>query len=127
MSLVTRHEYDVYALVLNVEQKELLENAFCSRVATHCINVKLRELNQEEGDKFDRKWFITQKPHFAVTQVGVIVEKDKIDALSGVQFFDNRKLAIEKLNKKISKNPTAEIITVELLNNVPKSEQRKLA
>ena len=123
MALVTRHEQNVYALVLNKEQSELLRNAFCSRLATHCINVKLRELNQEE-DKFDRKWFKTQKPHVAVTQVGVIVERNVVEKLQGVQFFDNKELAIEKLKKYISKTPDAGILPVALFMNVPKAEQQ---
>ena len=126
MALVTKHDGNLYALVFNAEQKELLKNAFCSQWATHCINVKLRELNQEE-DKFDRKWFTTQKPHIAVTQVGVIVERSKVEELKGVQFFDCKRLANEKLEKKISNYPNAEIIIVELFTNVSKSEQRKSA
>ena len=127
MALVLRLERNVYALVLNKEQSELLRNAFCSRFATHCLNVKLRELNQEMDNKFDRKWFKTQKPQVAVTQVGVIVERNDVEKLRGIQFFNNKELAIEKLEKKISKYPQAEITKVELFVNVPKSEQRKSA
>lgn len=124
MALVTRFSTNVHALIFNEEQRALLKDSFCSQFATHCLNTKLRELNQEENATYDRKWFSTQKPHFAVTQVGVIVEKDKISALSGVQFFENEKQALEKLKKKLSKHPMAKVITVALYINVPKSEQK---
>lgn len=126
MAIVIKKDRELYALIINEEQKALLENAFCSQWATHCINVKLRELNQDIENKFERKWFTTQKPNFSIKQVGVIVESNKIDILKGVQFFDNKKFAFEKLEKRISKNPNAKIITVELVTNIPKAQQKKI-
>lgn len=51
MALVTKFAHEVFALVLNGEQKVLLLNAPCSQFATHCLNAKLREMNEVEHDK----------------------------------------------------------------------------
>jgi hypothetical protein len=123
--LVTKKEGKVFGVVQNNKQAEMLRGAFCSRLATHCLNVRLRELN-EVDDKYDRKWFVTKKA-FSIKQVGVIVLSTEIELLKGVQFYDDKANANEKLQMFLKKHNDASIVEIELYENVPKSEQKKSA
>lgn len=122
--LVTKKEGRVFAVVQNSNQEKLLNTAFCSRLATHCLNVKLRELNV--SGEYDRKWFAV-KDGDPIKQVGVIVNVENMDLLGGIQFFNSKILADEKCKTFLKKYNEASVIEVELYENVPKSEQKKSA
>lgn len=123
--LVTKEDGTAYAVVQTVQQKEILETGFCSRWATHCLNVKLKELNNESKKTYDRKWFVTKKST-SITQVGVIAQSHEIEILKGVQIFDTESLAQEKKKDFLKKHNEADIVKLKLYTNVTKSEQKKL-
>ena len=123
--LVTKKDGIAYAVVQTKKQNEILKSSFCSRWATHCLNIKLKELNAENGNSYNRKWFTTKRST-SIKQVGVIIPSSEIELLKGVQIFDNKTLAAEKKNDFLKKYNEADIVELELFTNVTKSEQKKL-
>lgn len=116
----------VYAVVKTTEQKNILNFAFCSQWGLHCLKEKVKELNKIENEIYSKKWFVTKQAK-AVKQVGVIALEKNIEKLKGIQFFDIKKLAEEKKEIFIKNNKEAEVIEVQLYENVPKNKQIKTA
>jgi len=104
---------------------EALEQAQYFAFATHALNVRLRELNEIESNKYDRKWFNVNNA-FGLKQVGVIALSENIVNLKGIQFFRFEEDAQTKLAKIINKKPDAYIIKIDVLTNVSKAEQKAM-
>lgn len=123
--LATKCIGTVYAVLATNEQIAVagtIQSAEYFRFRLHGANVRVRELGDDHTVKT-----IRIKDGDAINDVHAIIRKKDAGSYRRVPFFEEESLANTELAKARSKNPNAQMLTLQVLTNMTKSDQKELS